>query len=418
VAARAGDEALAETTRVGWVFIVLYTLAYTGASLLFLAPLLVSLALRVNSLVGIDRAPASLALVTGTASLLGMVANPFFGRMSDRTSSPFGMRRPWMLAGLAAGCLGILTVALAPTIPVLLLGWCTAQVFFNALLASLAAVLPDQVPTTQRGLVSGILAVCLPAASVAGTFLVQLFDRNQVVMLLVPCVVGGFFVILFAARLNDRVLDPVDRPRWSMREFVSTFYVNPVRNPDFGWAFGSRFMLVMAYAFLTTYQAYYLLEQVGSAERDVAHQIYLGTLVQSGSLVAAALVTGKLSDRTGRRKVFVVLAAVTYGLAMFVIAGATEVRGYLLGMVIGGLGFGMYMAVDLALVVDVLPDPKHAAKDLGVINIAGALPFSLAPGIAPAVLAAGGGSYGVLFTVAGTCAVCGAVAILPIRNVR
>ena len=45
--------------------------------------------------------------------------------------------------------------------------------FFNALLASLVAVLPDQVPTTQRGVVSGILAVCLPTASVAGTYLVQ-----------------------------------------------------------------------------------------------------------------------------------------------------------------------------------------------------------------------------------------------------
>ena len=87
-------------------------------------------------------------------------------------------------------------------------------------------------------------------------------------------------------------------------------------------------------------------------------------------------------------------------------------------MAIGGLGFGMYMAVDLALVVDVLPDADHAAKDLGVLNIAGALPFSLAPGIAPAILALGDGSYGVLFAVAGGCAVAGAAAILPVRGVR
>jgi len=87
-------------------------------------------------------------------------------------------------------------------------------------------------------------------------------------------------------------------------------------------------------------------------------------------------------------------------------------------MVISGLGFGMYMAVDLALVVDVLPDPTQAAKDLGALNIAGALPFSFAPAVATAILAASGGRYGVLFTVAGVCAVCGALAILPIRNVR
>ena len=407
-----------QTARVGWDFIALYTLAYTGASLLLLAPLLVSLALKVNSLVGIDRAPAALALVTGVGSLLAMVANPFFGRMSDRTSSPWGMRRPWMLAGLGGGCLGIVTVALAPGIPVVVIGWCAAQVFFNATLASLAAVLPDHVPIAQRGLVSGVLAVCLPAASVVGTFLVQLFDGSVVTMLLVPCAVGGCLVILFAAKLNDRRLAAADRPRWSLREFAGTFYVSPRRSPDFAWAFASRFLLVTAYAFLVTYQAYYLIEQVGSAEPDVPRQIYLGTLVQSGVLVVVALITGRLSDRIGRRKPFVLLAAMTYGLAMFVIANADDVRGYLAGMAVGGLGFGMYMAVDLALVVDVLPDHDHAAKDLGVINIAGALPFALAPAVAPAILQVTGGSYAGLFTVAGACVVIGAGAILPIRGVR
>jgi MFS family permease len=87
-------------------------------------------------------------------------------------------------------------------------------------------------------------------------------------------------------------------------------------------------------------------------------------------------------------------------------------------MAIGGLGFGVYVAVDLALVVDVLPAGDDVAKDLGVFNIAGALPFSLAPAIAPAILAVANGSYGVLYAVAGVCAILGAVAILPVRLVR
>jgi MFS family permease len=393
-------------------------LAYTGTSLLFLAPLLVSLALKVNDLVGIDAAPNRLALVTSVGSLLAMVANPLFGRLSDRTSSPWGMRRSWMVVGLVAGSLGILTIALAPDITVVLIGWCIAQVFFNALLAALAAVMPDQVPTAQRGVVSGILAACLPVASVVGTFLVQLFDQNVLTMLLVPCAVGGFFVLLFVVRLADRRLAPGQAPPWSIRELLSTFYVNPRRNPDFAWAFGSRFLLVTAYAFLVTYQAYYLLDQIGSREDDVPHQIYLGTLAQSAALVVTALVVGRLSDRTGRRKVFVVAAALLYAVALFVVAAADDVNGYLAGMALGGLGFGMYMAVDLALVVDVLPDPDQAAKDLGVLNIAGALPFSLAPAIAPAILDLGGGSYRVLFTVAGACAMAGAASILPVRGVR
>jgi MFS family permease len=236
-------------------------------------------------------------------------------------------------------------------------------------------------------------------------------------MFLIPCGIGGFFVLLFAATLQDRRLAPEAKPPWSLREFASTFYVSPRRNPDFAWAFASRFLFVLAYAFLTTYQAYYLLNKIGSDEADVPRQIFLGTLAQASVIVVASLIGGRLSDRTGRRKIFVFSASVVYGLAMFVIALASDFDGFLVGMAIGGLGFGVYVAVDLALVADVLPNTDNG-KDLGVLNIAGALPYTVAPALAPAVLAIGGASYGVLYAVAGVCALLGAVAILPVARVR
>src|SRR5947208_2409256 len=404
--------------RVGWGFISLYALAFMSSSVLFLPPLLVTLPLKINSLVGIKEAPNSLALVAGIGALVSMIANPFFGRMSDRTSSPLGMRRPWMVIGLVGGSVGILVLALAPNIPVVLLGWCMAQLFFNALLAAQVAVLPDQVQPAQRGLVSGALGVCLPTAAVSGTFLVRLVSGNQVATFLVPCAVGGFFILLFAFALKDRRLAAADRPIWSLREFVSTFYVAPRTSPDFAWAFASRFLFILAYAFLATYQAYYLLDKLGSARADVPQQIFLGTLTQSVVVVAASLIGGQLSDRTGRRKIFVSTASIVYGLAMFVVAIASTFNGFLVGMAIGGLGFGLYTAVDLALVADVLPAGNRVAKDLGVLNIAGAPPFSIAPASAPVILAIGGGRYGALYAVAGVCAIIGALAILRVRGVR
>jgi len=279
-------------------------------------------------------------------------------------------------------------------------------------------ILPDQVPEAQRGMMAGVLGVCTPIASVLATFLVKLFTGNLLAMFLAPCVIGGFFILLFAVVLDDRRLAAADRSSWSLREFAATFYVDPRKSPDFAWAFASRFLFVLAYAFLATYQAYYLLTKLGSAEADVPQQIFLGTLVQSVLVVLASLVGGRLSDRTGRRKVFVLVASIVYGFALFVLAAATGVSGFLVGMAVSGLGFGVYVAVDLALVTQVLPDEDTVAKDLGVFNIAGALPFTIAPAIAPAVLAVGGGSYGVLYTVAGFCAVLGAFAILPVRRVR
>ena len=380
--------------RVGRGFIALYAAAYMSAIVMLIAPLLVTLALKGNALVG----------------------NPLFGQLSDRTTSRLGMRRPWLVIGLFGGSAGMLIVAWAPNILLVVAGWCFAQLFFNALLAALVAVLPDQVPTVQRGVVSGVLGICMPVGSVCGTFLVKVFTGNLLAMVMAPCVLGGAGILLFAARLDDRRLPRADKAPWSLLEFARTFYVAPRANPDFAWAFASRFLFVLAYAFLTTYQVYFLLDRVGTTKSDVPGQVFLATLVQSTLVVTASLVGGQLSDRTGRRKVFVFTAAAVFAAAMFVLATVRSYHGFLLAVAISGLGLGAYVAVDLALVVDVLPDKEHAAKDLGVANIAGALPYSLGPAVAPAILAVG--SYGALYSVAGLCAVLGATAITAVKHVR
>lgn len=298
----------------------------------------------------------------------------------------------------------------------MVLGWCIAQLGFNALPASMAAVLPDQVPTTQRGVVAGALGTCVPVASVAATFLVSLTSASTIAMFLVPCLVGGAVIVLFVLTLADRsVVTPPGSLR--IRSLLGGLWVSPRKHPDFGWAFASRFLFVLAFAFLTTYQAYYLLDHLGTPDAEVAHQIFIGTLVQGSLLIAASLTGGRWSDRTGRRKVFVLGAAVIYALSLFLVATATGFAGFVVGMAVGGVGFGLYMAVDLALVVDVLPDSDQAAKDLGVLNIAGALPSSIAPAVAPAILALSGGSYPALFLVAALSALLAGAAIVPVRGV-
>jgi len=132
--------------------------------------------------------------------------------------------------------------------------------------------------------------------------LVQLFTGNRLAMFLVPYEIGGFFILLFAVTLKDRRLAKADKPTWSLREFAGAFYVNPRKGRDFAWAFAGRFMFVLAYAFLTTYQAYYLLDKIGSAEADVPQQIFLGTLAPSVVAAAASLiVAGSLTGRADGR---------------------------------------------------------------------------------------------------------------------
>jgi hypothetical protein len=156
-----------------------------------------------------------------------------------------------------------------------------------------------------------------PVASVCGTFLVRMFSGNLVAMFMAPCLLAGAVILVFAARLADRHLSPIDKSRWSWGEFGRTFYGSPRANPDFAWAFASRFLFVTADAFLTRYTVLFLLDRVGASKDDVPQLVFSATVVHSVLVVAASLAGGRLSDRTGRRKVFVCVAAVVFGTAMF-----------------------------------------------------------------------------------------------------
>ena len=93
-------------------------------------------------------------------------------------------------------------------------------------------------------------------------------------------------------------------------------------------------------------------------------------------------------------------------------------------MAVTGIGEGAYLAVDLALVTDVLPNPDEAAKEMAVFNVATALPPAVAPAVAPLFLAipvlskGTESNYVALFIVAALFAALGALAIRPVRSAR
>jgi len=418
----AADEAagpgVTTTPRVSGGFIAIYALAYTGTWLALLTPVLVTIALRVRQ-ISPGNATANLSLVLGIGAVFALVGNPLFGRLSDRTTSRWGMRRPWMVGGMLGGALSLLLIVFAPTIGVVLLGWCLAQLAFNAVLAAIVAVLPDQVPLAQRGTVAGVLGICMPVGQVSGTFLIQFVSGSMLAMFMLPVAIGFAAVLLLAFVLRDRCLPAASRPRVGLRAVAGSFRVSLRRNPDFAWAWLSRFLLVTGTAFLTTYQPFYLVDKLGYSVGTVPHLIFTGMLVHASLIVVASLLTGRISDALNRRKRFVVIAAAAYALGLWVIAGADHYNGFLLGMAISGVGQGMYFASDLALVTQVLPNRElDAAKDLGIFNIANALPQSVAPAVGPLILAIGGGNYTWLFVAAGIVALSSAFAIMPLKSVR
>jgi MFS family permease len=405
--------------RVGNAFVLCYALAYTGVWLALLTPMLVTIALRVRELAPASAA-ANLSLVLGVGAFFAVIGNPLFGRMSDLTTSRWGMRRPWLIGGMIVGTAAFVLMALAPSMFLVVVGWCIAQLAFNAVLAAAVAVLPDQVPVHQHGTVCGILGICMPIGQVGGTFLVKALPDSMLLRFIVPALIGSACVLVFALVLPDRRLHATSgRSSDSFGQFVRSFWLDPREYPNFFWAWLSRFLLVAGTAFLTTYQSLYLMDELGFAEEQVPTLIFKGMLVQAVAIVIASLAAGRVSDALGRRKIFVLTSAAVYSAGLWTIAAADAYSTYLIGMALTGIGQGVFFAVDLALIARILPNRElNAAKDLGMFNVANTLPQTLVPMLGASILWMGGNDYTWLFVVAGTVAFLSALAIAPLREVR
>src|ERR1700743_1667715 len=182
-------------------FIAVYAFAYATLWLALLTPAIITLALRVRQLApGNAAEPISRVLMAG--AVVALVSNPIFGMLSDSTRSRFGRRRPWLGGGVLCGGASLAGVGVAPTVDVVLLGWCAAQLAFNAVLAAMVAIIPDRIPPAQRGTVVGILGVCMPIGQITGTYLVQLLSVNMLMALLVPGAIGVAGVLALAHTLG------------------------------------------------------------------------------------------------------------------------------------------------------------------------------------------------------------------------
>ncbi len=136
-----------DRVRLPWVLTV--TLVNLGTFAAFFGPLQALLPAQAKAF-DPDNKETVLAVVAGIGAAVSLVCNPLFGALSDRTTSRHGRRAPWILGGTVVGALGLLLLATANGIVVMILGWCLVQAAVNASLAAITAVLPDRVPISQR----------------------------------------------------------------------------------------------------------------------------------------------------------------------------------------------------------------------------------------------------------------------------
>src|SRR5260221_3471509 len=356
----------------------------------------------------------NLTIATVVGVLAAVITNPIAGALSDRTTSRLGRRRPWFIVGSILSAVTLALMANTTNFVALVVWWAIFNIAANAVLAGLAAVVPDQVPVRQRATVSAFVSLSLPLGAVIGSLLVtRVVNSTQLsyfVFIGILLVVMALLVLL----IHDKPLPKDAAPRFNLGAFLAGFWVNPVKYPDFGLARLTPFLVYLGYFISLRYLLYSLQDAVHY--QKAAQGVTTFQVILTGTLLIASVISGILSDKLQRRKIFVIGASLVIVLAFLILAFFQTWPAVELAAAVLGIGFGAYLGVDIALITQVLPSASARGKDLGVINIANALPQVVGSAVAALVINSFH-SYTLLFVFAAILASLGAVLIQRIKSV-
>ncbi len=419
------SRALAEpTVHVRGRWITGLSLASLGMWMASLTPLQVLIPIQLQDITPRHKIVA-LAVVSGLGAIASGLATPLAGALSDRTTHGFpvgrlrGRRHRWTLGMSLLAAASLAVLARQATVAGVAILWVLFSAFQNGEYASLSAAIPDHVPVRQRATVAGWVGMPQALGLVVGSLLViDVFTKliagyDALAVLLVVLTLP--FVLL----TPDYPLDPADRPDFSWAQVARSYWLSPRQYPDFAWAWVTRFLASLAIAMGTLYLLYFL--------RDAVHyaRLFPGQTAQDGLLiliviytvcvVVTAIVGGVISDRIGKRKMIVTISGSLMGVAALLLTFVETWQAALGAAVLFGAGFGAYLAVDQALVTQVLPAATDRAKDLGIINIAIVCPSAIGALLAAPLVSLGG--YPTLFAATAVVAAAGSILVWKIKSV-
>lgn len=400
---------------VGLTFILSYSLALFGVWMLIMTPATLGLAMRADQIAP-ESATDAYSVIAGLGALVALLANPMFGRLSDNTSSSWGMRKPWMIFGTLGASLSAWLLATADTLAMLFVSWLLMQLFVNAVIAALIAVIADQVPEHQRGRVSGIAGMTPTAGILAGTYFVQMVPDNNLLIFMLPALIALVAVAVFMLVLRDRRLSPDNNRRFGWREFFGSFYINPKTAPDFSYFLVTMFLIAGSLAVVQTYFFFFVKDYLGIERSMVPGVVFRAVLIMNSVALVVSPLAGMVSDYLGRRKPVFGAASITLSLGVLTMIFFPSLTGFYAGAALAGVGYGIYSGLYIVVATETMVGSDNNARNLGLVNIAYTLPYSLIPMVAPAFLGMGSGNnYTALLVFSVVMALSGLPALAKVR---
>ncbi|GAB3072729.1 MFS transporter [Corynebacterium aquatimens] len=406
-----------------------FALAYFGTCLVWAGP---SQLLLANQMITVrpDRYEDALALLMMCGGATAVVTSLLVGFIADRSrlsnysawAKRWGKRFPWILLAVPLSSLGMLVMSFTPGYWVLVALWCLVQLFVAFMTNNLFTITADVVPQKKFGTISGILGVTYVLGLVGGTAIASLFPLNWAYIVIAGLSLGlviqlGFGRGSIDPAVNQSTLDE----QAELGAFVfgsdageaEKLPLSAYRN--YWTVFFSRFVMHVTQYTALFYLLYYLRDHIKVDDPDT--WVLILTVVFAAVTMFTAVVAGPLSDKLERRKIFIILAALTMAAATVIMTFVDAVQFVVGAAVLLGLAWGMFSSVEQALINESLPSKVNRARDVSIMTLAQGTANMMA-----GILAAAGlkylGGYPGLYEACAVACVIGALLALTIRSSR
>jgi MFS family permease len=401
------DDADKPAAAVSTRFVLAYTIVQIATFAAYAPVLSILLPLKLQML-DAGRKGIALSYVLLAGAVTASIVNITAGALSDRTAGPFGRRRPWLMAGAVGLVISYGVIYASASVAVLILGIILMQTALNCVFSPLTALLADKVPDRQKGMVAGFLSLGPSLGTALGAGLIGGALHTPLLRFVALALIVISTIAPFAIWLKDR---PIQRTTTSQQTLDG---IAPWRVPNFALLWITRFLVQCAIATTIGYLLFYIEDVLGEHQKAAGRVALLIGISMVAGLLAGPL-CGALSDRLAARQRFLFGGAAGISVALALLALALNWSFTMVASALLGAGLGCFSATDSALAAQVIPSLRHAGRDLGLLNLANALPQAATPLLALLIFSAIPGErmrYALLFGVfAALCLIGGTLAL-------
>ena len=306
------------------------------------------------------------AIIFLIGAVAPLIVQPTVGVISDYTVTRWGRRKPYIVIGSLLDVVFLLGLAYSNEFVALVAFYFLLQVSSNFAQGPFQGYVPDLVPAKQVGTASGLMGLMLTLGTIAGVGVATfggLVDNLPLAILALGVIEVATMVVLVMTVDEGRGAPP--RTRGWMQVALSAWGRDILQQRDVLWLLLVRLLFLGAYN-ATIIAVGYFRRSHGMADDEADTTVLIATAIVGVSTAVAALPGGRLSDRYGRRPV-IWLASAIAALGLVGVAAAPNAAFAVAAWVPFGIGIGIFLSADWALMADVIP--KHTSgRYMGILN--------------------------------------------------